>query len=145
MVDLIVTDRASIERGIVVKSPYIVVSIHDPDKPRPRIPARVGLRDVIYVAFHDAEPVEELDLPSDVVLMTADNARQIWEFVRRHIDYVGAIVCQCEQGMSRSPAVALALSELLGVSGDVFRSNYQPNLYVMQQIRLFGRNSWPIS
>ena len=132
MVELIVSDRASIERGIVVKSAYVVISIHDPDKPRPRIPKSAGLRDVLYLAFHDAEPATEFDLPSDIVLMTADHARQIWSFVQQHLRHVGTIVCQCERGMSRSPAVAAALADSMSREVTCARQEGQPNQLVYQ-------------
>lgn len=131
---LIVTDRASIERGIVVRSSYVVLSIHDPDKPPPRIPSRVGMQDILTLSFHDAEPVERLALPKNVVLMTAEHANAIWEFVQLHREHVGAIVCHCEQGMSRSPAVAAALSEALGEDPARFLAEYQPNRYVYEMV-----------
>jgi hypothetical protein len=65
--ELIVTDRESVERGILVRSAYVVISIHDPDKRRARIRTQSGLRAVLYLAFHDAEPSERLALPKDIV------------------------------------------------------------------------------
>lgn len=38
----LVTDREGIGRGLIVQSSYIVISIHDPDKPRPRVPKTQG-------------------------------------------------------------------------------------------------------
>lgn len=128
--ELIVTDRASIEEGIVVRGRYVVISIHDPDKPRPQIPKRVGLIDVLYLAFHDAEPTSQIELPAHIQLMTPEHAREIWSFVQQYQDHVDAIVCHCEQGMSRSPAVAAALAELRGEDSWRFFREYQPNEYV---------------
>ena len=82
--ELIVTDRASIEAGIVVRGRYVVISIHDPDKPRPKIPNRLGLVDILYLAFHDAEPTTHFELPSTVQLMAPDHAREIWYFAQKH-------------------------------------------------------------
>lgn len=132
--ELIVTDRASIERGIVIRDRYIVISIYDPEKPKPSIPQRAGMRAVLYIPFHDAEPTSQLDLPAEIQLMTIDDAQQIWEFVQKHRDHVGTIVCHCEQGMSRSPAVAAALSKLLGEDGDRFFLEHQPNEYVYRMM-----------
>lgn len=132
--ELIVTDRASIEAGIVVRGRYVVISIHDPDKPRPKIPNRLGLVDILYLAFHDAEPTDDPSLPANIQLMTADHARQIWDFVQRHIEDIDVVVCHCEQGMSRSPAVAAALAEFLGQSSERFYLEFQPNEYVYQLI-----------
>lgn len=132
--ELIVTDRASIEEGILVRDHYIVISIHDPEKPKPAIPGRVGMRAVLYMAFHDAEPTPKLKLPTEIQLMTVDDAQRIWEFVQQHREHVGTIICHCEQGMSRSPAVAAGLAELLGEDSSWLFQEYQPNEYVYELI-----------
>ena len=43
---------------------------------------------------------------------------------------LGAIVVHCEQGVSRSPAVAAALCDALGLDGRRFWHGYQPNKHV---------------
>lgn len=127
---IIVTDRHFIESGIVVRHPYVVISISDPDKPKPVIPRRCGLKAVFHTAFHDAEPVEKQPLPSGIVLMTLGQADAIWMFVKEHQEEIGCIVCHCEQGMSRSPAVALALAEAFRIDTRKIKADYQPNPYV---------------
>ena len=134
----IVTDRDSIEHGILVPSAYVVISIYDPDKRRARIPKQSGLRDVLYLAFHDAEPSETLALPKDIVLMTEDQARQVWKFVRQWEGRVGSIVVHCEQGMSRSPAVAAAICRAFGGDHQYFFREYQPNQYVFRLVNACG-------
>ena len=128
--ELIVTDRASIEAGIVVRGRYVVISIHDPDKPRPKIPNRLGLVNILNLAFHDAEPTTQFDVPGHIQLMTLDQAREIWHFVKKYQNQVDIIICHCEQGMSRSPAVAAALANRLGEDGSRFLAGYQPNEHV---------------
>ena len=132
---IMVTDRQTIESGMVVWTPYIVISIRDPGTPKPRIPRTSGLKGVLHVAFHDAEPAKNFRTPSKIVLMKPAQAKAIWRFVRRHRDAVGSVVCHCEQGMSRSPAVALALAEALGGNAEHIRTNYQPNQYVYDIMR----------
>jgi predicted protein tyrosine phosphatase len=127
-----VTDRYSIERGIRVRTSYVVISIRDPGKPKPRIPKPSGFRAVLYLAFHDAEPSETLALPENIVLMTKGQARKVWKFVRRWEGQVGSIVVHCEQGMSRSPAVAAAICRALGGDHQYFFDEYQPNQYIFQ-------------
>jgi len=126
----VVHDRRSIEHGIVVRTAYILISIRDPDKPpvRPRRPP--GLLDVLFLAFHDAEPIDGLRLPAKVRLMQRQDAEQIWQFVQQYQDRIGTIVCHCEQGMSRSPAVALALAEAMGGDANSILAESQPNRYV---------------
>jgi predicted protein tyrosine phosphatase len=128
----IVTDRASIERGIVVRTAYVVISISDPGTRRPSIKKTAGLRDVLHLAFHDAEPTRALTLGEGIVLMTEDQARQAWEFVRAWRGRVGSIVVHCEQGMSRSPAMAAAICRAFGGDDRRFFREYQPNRHVFR-------------
>jgi predicted protein tyrosine phosphatase len=130
-VKFIVTDRYSIERGIRVRSSYVVISIRDPGKPEARIPKPSGFRAVLYLAFHDAEPSKTLELPK-IVLMTESQAKKVWKFVRQWEGQVGSIVVHCEQGMSRSPAVAAAICRALGGDHQYFFDEYQPNQYVFE-------------
>jgi predicted protein tyrosine phosphatase len=133
--EFLVYDRRSIERGIVVHSAYILVSIRDPDKAPVRYRRPPALRGVLSLAFHDAEPASGLRLPPNICLMQRDDAVKIWEFVQQHRKHVGTIVCHCEQGMSRSPAVAVALAEVLGGDADTLRAESQPNQYTYELMR----------
>lgn len=130
-----VYDRRTVERGIVVRDAYVVISIRDPEAPMVRVRHAAGLREVLSLAFHDAEPVWNMNLPNGIQLMRTQDAVNIWEFVQQHREHVGAIVCHCEQGMSRSPAVAWALAEAL--EGDVatILAESQPNQYVYELLR----------
>jgi predicted protein tyrosine phosphatase len=125
-----VTDRESIERGIRVRSSYVVISIRDPEKPKAKVRKQSGLRAILYVAFHDAEPATGMTLPPGIVLMTRDHAIEIWKFVEKWKDRVGAIVVHCEQGMSRSPAVALAICDSYKFKTADIRKKSQPNMFV---------------
>lgn len=125
-----VTDRNTIERGIVAKFPYVVISVRDPGTSLPRLKQATGLRGVLRLAFHDAEPTRTFRLPESVRLMTEGDARKIATFIRKHLSEIGLIVCHCEQGMSRSPAVACALAESLGESTERLLAGTQPNRYV---------------
>jgi predicted protein tyrosine phosphatase len=126
----IVGGRHEIERGIIVRTPYVIISISDPGKKKARIRKPTGLLDVLYLQFHDAEPEKGLPLSKEVVLMTKKHAKQIWNFVLRYRDQVGTIVVHCEQGMSRSPAVAAAIALHLGADDRRLTRDYQPNKYI---------------
>ena len=130
-----VCDRRSVEQGIVVREAYVLISIRDPDKPSVRYRRPAGLRDVLALDFHDAELALGIKLPKGVQLMRAEDAVKIWEFVQRHREHIGAIVCHCEQGMSRSPAVAWALAEALEGDVDAILASSQPNKYVYELLR----------
>jgi hypothetical protein len=65
-----VAGRSEIERGIVVRTPYVVISISDPGSRRPRIKSTAGFRGAIYLQFHDAEPLPAATPTAEIVLMT---------------------------------------------------------------------------
>lgn len=133
--DFIVTDRRTIEQGIVVRSAYVVISIRDPGRQKARLRQTSGLRDSLFLAFHDAESADGLVLPPSIRLMTASDAERIWRFVQEHLGNIGTIVCHCEQGMSRSPAVAIALAEALGEDAEAILASAQPNWNVYNLLR----------
>lgn len=140
--DFIVTDRNGIESGVRVRSAYIVISIHDPDRSRPKVKKQSGLRGVLQLAFHDAEPITSGALPAQIVLMAPEQARQICEFAQKHKNDVGAVVVHCEAGMSRSPAIAAALCKIMGEEDRRFWNEYQPNLYVYNLVMEAGKACW---
>lgn len=129
--NIIITDREGIQRGVPVRSSFVVISISDPGRPRPRVKRMSGLRDVLYLAFHDTEPSPRLRTPASIVPMTVDHARQILQFARKHRG-IETVVVHCEQGMSRSPAVAAALSTIYGLDATKILREYQPNQYVYE-------------
>ena len=125
-----ILSREEIEVGIVVCTPYVVISISDPGTRRPKILRPAGFRDALYLKFHDAVPVESPPLPARIKPMRLRHAEQIWDFVCRYRDQVGTVVVHCEQGMSRSPAVAAALCRQFNGDDRHFFQQYQPNEYV---------------
>lgn len=131
----IVEGRQAVERGIVVRCPYIVISIRDPGRRPARIRRTAGLRGTLHLSFHDAEPTTAMRLPDSITLMTVADAERIWAFVQEHLPEIGAIVCHCEQGMSRSPAVAAALAEALGEAPTPIVRWTQPNQTVYRLLK----------
>lgn len=132
---ILVADRGTIERGFLVRSSYALISICDPDAHPARVPKCSALKATLHLAFHDAEPVANLRLPPRIVPMSEEHAAEIWRFVTRHKDQVGAFVVQCHQGMSRSPAVAAALAVYLGQDDRPFWREHAPNLHVYELMR----------
>ena len=128
--NFIVTDRQSIEDGILVRSSYVVISIRDPGKKKAAVRKTSGLRATLFLQFHDAEPTKGMLLPPEIRLMSPKDAASIWAFVEKYSKDVGAIVVHCEQGMSRSPAVAAAICKGMGGDDQRFWLKYQPNRYV---------------
>ena len=132
--NFIVAGREDIENGIVVRTAYVVISITDPGTKPARISQTAGLRDVLRLQFHDAVPVTVFEMPPHIVLMNEDHANSIWQFALNWRDKVETIVVNCEQGMSRSPAVAAALCRSLDGDDRRFFNEYVPNRYIYDQL-----------
>ena len=134
-VKICVTDRETVEQGLVMREPYVLISIRDPGKRRVRVPRSPLCMAILRLAFHDAEPVPGFTPTDAIKYMTKADAKAIWRFVCKHAGGYAAIVVQCEQGMSRSPAVAAAMAKGLGVDEKKFWGEYQPNRYVYDCVR----------
>jgi hypothetical protein len=91
-------------------------------------------RDSLWAESGDVEPLEGSVLPANIQPMTGERAGVILDFVNPYRVGVEAIVCQCEQGMSRSPAVAAGLCELWGQDAGRFFEEYQPNRHVYRLV-----------
>ena len=63
-------------------------------------------------------------------------ARRIAEFVWNNQNKIDVLICQCEQGQSRSAACAAAVAEFLyGTGENIFADErYSPNVLVYQKI-----------
>lgn len=127
---IIVSNREDVEAGLLVRSSYALISIRDPDKRPVRFKKPSALLAAIELTFHDAEPASNLATPSHIALMTTEDGQRIAQFLSRWRSRAGALVVHCEQGMSRSPGVALAIAEYLGQDTKWIRQAYQPNEYV---------------
>lgn len=132
---IVVASREEIEQGLVLRSSYVVISITDPDQSAARIPRTSGCRDILRLSFYDAEPDGLIAPSGDITLMSEEDCEKIAAFVENFRYEVGAIVVHCEQGISRSPAVAAALAEYCGDDPVVFFARYMPNPYVYRSLR----------
>ena len=74
-------------------------------------------------------------------LMRTADADLIAEFVRNHREDVGLIVFQCEQGASRSPAIAAALAAGWGDDTGTSLCFSQPNRFVYDLVCTAVRRS----
>ena len=125
-----VFSRVKVETGIPIKGPYVVISIRNTGEPRAKVKKQLGLRDVLYLEFSGREPMPGVLMPPEIKIFTPAQADKICKFVHRHKADVGAIVVHCEQGTSRSPAVAAAISDALGLDAKRFWQLYTPNKHV---------------
>ena len=133
--NFVVAGREEVEAGIPVRTAYVVISITDPGTRPANIRKAAGFRAVLRLQFHDAAPLKIFRLPPEVVVMTANHARLIWRFVKRWHESAETMVVHCEQGMSRSPAVAAAICEALGGDRRRFFKEYLPNKYIYNLLK----------
>lgn len=130
-------DRQEAERGVLIRSTFAVISISDPGTPTPKVRRPAHCLGVLHLSFHDAEP--HRSLPAGVVLITSEQARAIRAFVEEH-SQAGTFLVHCEQGASRSPAVAAAICKARGGDPSSFFEDYVPNQFVYETVlSAFGR------
>jgi predicted protein tyrosine phosphatase len=111
--------------------PSIVISITDPETAEAAIPKSEFLIDILRLKFHDIGKPKLFDSEKNEDFpISKEQAKQISDFVRNYLDKVELIVCQCEQGVSRSAAIAAALSNVLQNEDEYFVKNYWMNRYV---------------
>ena len=96
-----------------------VISITDPRTVQPRLD---GWHSVLRVEFHDinpekiASPFIRAEVVSHYTLMSTDQAREIVAFVQAiQSNGVSGIMVHCEQGVSRSAAVARWIADRHGL------------------------------
>jgi predicted protein tyrosine phosphatase len=90
-------------------------------------------RGVLRLSFPDA------DMPSDQypedILFSQQHAMKVWKFVREHRATIQRIIVHCDAGVSRSPAVAAAISKVLtGDDAEFFGGRYHPNMRVYRML-----------
>ena len=97
--------------------------------------ANRNLVGVLRLRFDDIDDPIEAEM-FDLVAFTPEDARKVLSFVKIHEGEVGAIVCQCDAGVSRSSGTAAALSRIYnGDDSWVFNSpDYCPNRLVYRTI-----------
>ncbi len=130
-VDFLVLGRHDIET-VLPDVPYLVISVADPDRAEAALAASPLQRAVLRLRFHDKSgPRAAL---SGKVAMTQAVAHEILAFVREHLSEVALIVCQCEAGISRSAAIAAALSQIVQGEDGFFFAHYAPNDWIYQTL-----------
>ncbi|MGH7857977.1 MAG: hypothetical protein ACREQY_11670 [Candidatus Binatia bacterium] len=105
---------------------HAVISIREPGSDMPQIPSNDFCRGILRLSFHDRD---RLDTP-ETELFTAEHARRILGFVDGIHGTIDALVVHCEAGISRSAAVAAALSRALFGEDRFFFDHYAPNRLV---------------
>lgn len=128
-VDLFVYSRPAIERLPAHDVPHVVISITSAPDDVARIPRSPELRAILRLSFADADA----DAADGLVLFDDEHAEAIAAFVRTHRD-VQRIVVHCDAGLSRSPAVAAAITRWLGEDDTPWFKRYRPNMRVYRRL-----------
>jgi predicted protein tyrosine phosphatase len=134
MMQILIRSRQTVLKDYPLDGPWVLISIHEASFP-PVDPPSDGLQDLLVLKFSD------LDTEPDTVTealnttpMDAKQAESILRFFYKWKDRVDYLVCQCDAGISRSSAVAAALSVVnKGPRQDqwVFSNPmYKPNMHV---------------
>jgi predicted protein tyrosine phosphatase len=108
------------------KDSTVAISI-SVDQTHPNIFSKKNLLQFLCLTFADRDSGSEI--------MTKEQAKDILKFVEIHKDK-HLIVCQCDAGISRSSAVAAALSKIY-FDDDTWVFNdkqYRPNMHVYRTI-----------
>jgi len=136
-VKFLVLSRREVETDWVqnkIDEPHILISIFDDDG-KPNLPDNKYRKDTLYLMFHDID-VRHIDTlnsredRNEYVLFNEDFARNILNFVEKHIKDIDLIVVHCHAGVCRSVACASALSKILNNEDDKIFKSGVPNILV---------------
>jgi len=116
---------------------HIWISIFNVTDDKPDVHQNKFCRDVLFLEFDDTDTEGCVFGGREMELMSKDQAHQLIEFVKKHLDRIGLICVNCEAGISRSSACAAALSLLInghdsGIGDDNYY--YYPNAHVQSLI-----------
>jgi predicted protein tyrosine phosphatase len=111
----------------------ISVSTHAGEWPQISEENRVGL---LRLDFADKDMIKETtpEVIAKYNLFRPDQAQQILDFIGENWDKVEAFLVHCEAGLSRSPAIAAAITKIAGGDDAYYFRHYTPNRYVYRTI-----------
>ena len=116
--------------GFSTDIPHIVISIVDKYEKSARIRPNKFCLGITRLRFDDYGEDTKKWAKEKTVLFNKEDAKKIVNFVRRYLNKVELIVCQCEAGISRSAGVAAALSKYITGSDEYYFKHYLPNSLV---------------
>jgi len=100
-----------------IKEPYLYIYYRDPinDTFVEYKKSNTGEYCVGSIGFyvHDISPEKIYDKSRNWILFSENDAKKLVEFVKKNMNRVKLIVCQCMGGVSRSSATAAALDECI--------------------------------
>lgn len=121
--------------------PYIHICITDPNDTLPKLIDSRNQLFVLYLSFHDWDlkaksHIQRMKTPEakKMVYFSKEHARRIISAIRFFDGLVNLVVINCAAGISRSPAVAAALSKCMTGDDTFFFKKYIPNSLVYSTI-----------
>jgi rhodanese-related sulfurtransferase len=127
-----VLSRAQVQNNSLyglIKDKHLIISINEDPLQLARIPDSVHCQGrILRMVFDD------IDIESNGTMFTEENALTILNYVDEYIQDVSRIVVHCHAGVSRSVAVAAALSKIINGSDDTIFKSGCPNMKVYTTI-----------
>ena len=122
-----------------IKEKHILISISGTEDKEVQVPNNSSREGVLHLKFDDIEDIEERYTYFD-----RGNANEILEFVEKHCMHVPLIIVQCKAGLSRSVAVASALSKIINGRDDEVFTKGIPNMFVYTTLLdfFFANPAW---
>jgi predicted protein tyrosine phosphatase len=120
--------------------PYIMISITDPKSEQPYFKENPFCLATMYLQFSDYDATSKDIISGDkclnapeYTLFTPNDAKAIIQLIEHIYPYINLIVVHCEAGVSRSAAIAAAISRMQGKSDAEYfnpQGRYIPNRFV---------------
>lgn len=122
-----------------IKEKHIVISITSAADNEVVLPTNINRVNQLFLKFDDVQ-----DIDSRFIYFDRDMSKQILEFVESYINSVSLIIVQCQAGISRSVAVASALSKIVNYADDAIYTTGIPNMFVYTTLLddFFGNRNW---
>jgi predicted protein tyrosine phosphatase len=91
---------------------------------------------LLQLSFADRDMVREAtpEVIEKYDLFRPEQAKQILDFIGENWDKVEAFLVHCEAGISRSPAIAAAITKIAGGDDAYYFRHYSPNRYVYKTL-----------
>ena len=122
-----------------IKEKHIVISITSAQDEEIKLPNNITRTSELFLKFDDVQDIDER-----FVYFDRGMAKEILDFVEKHINSISLIIVQCQAGLSRSVAIGAALSKIINYSDDAIYTKGIPNMFVYTILLdyFFGSRYW---
>lgn len=109
----------------------ILISVTDPENSQAELIESKNFVGILRLNFHDIGKTKTFENETNNdISMSIEDAKKIWNFVSENLSKAELIICQCEQGVSRSSAIAAAISRVLQNEDEYFFEHFWVNRYI---------------